>query len=177
MKEDVSARLDGYDVDVEEEIRDQPSITKTIAAVHEQLILIDKTVPITSFSTQGFDNSPAQSLDFLNMQRYDGGAGRTPDKYLRATTGPDSGNSQFSASTCRRRLSMSWQTLKPDTMTETTSSRCTRAFGRGASRHTTIYTRTGCKWRCTTSCTRQRIRGLKIYKSLQARIRTLRLIL
>ncbi|KAF7552377.1 hypothetical protein G7Z17_g4369 [Cylindrodendrum hubeiense] len=88
----VSARLDGLDVDVEKG-NDAPGLPKILTAVRKSLDALSQklsarfTLSICPAWTSNLDASVAQSCDYVNMQNYDGGQGTSPDDYLRAVPG------------------------------------------------------------------------------------------
>jgi hypothetical protein len=88
----VSARIDGYDVDVEEGTMVE-ALPKILAAVRGILNVSGQklrhrfSVSITPAWTRHLNGSVAQSCDYINMQNYDGGKGMDPDEFLRAVPG------------------------------------------------------------------------------------------
>ncbi|KAF5004116.1 hypothetical protein FDECE_9375 [Fusarium decemcellulare] len=90
---EISARIDGFDVDVESSTLD-PDLPKVLTAVRKSLDTLgqklnaDKfTVSITPAWTDYLDASVAQSCDYLNMQNYSGGVNTSPEDYLKAVQG------------------------------------------------------------------------------------------
>ncbi|KAF4998181.1 hypothetical protein FDECE_11858 [Fusarium decemcellulare] len=89
----VSARIDGFDVDVEGST-EAPDLPKVLNAVRGALSALQSrlnnphfTVSITPAWTQYLDASISSSCDYINMQNYDGGRGTPPDAYLNAIHG------------------------------------------------------------------------------------------
>ena len=87
----VSARIDGYDVDVEENSL-EPQLAKVMSQVRSKLDAVSKSPPfyvsITPASTTYLGHtSLATSLNSLNMQNYDGGTSTSPQNYLDAIPG------------------------------------------------------------------------------------------
>lgn len=89
----VSGRIDGFDLDYE--YGTPPSNTKDIlVAIRSQFTAVDPNPPLYLSITPAWivDNDPistvpAGTLDFVNMQRYDGGSGTTGKEYLEAIPG------------------------------------------------------------------------------------------
>lgn len=90
---EVSARVDGWDVDVEGStlVAHLPKILTAVRAsldgLRRKLGAPKFSVSITPAWTNCLDASVAQSVDYINMQNYDGGIGTTPDQYKEVITG------------------------------------------------------------------------------------------
>lgn len=91
----ISARIDGWDVDVESST-DEPDLPKVLTAVRGSLNgLKDKlgsapfSVSITPAWTHQMNASFAQSCDYFFMQNYSGGVNTSPQDYLNAVPGLD----------------------------------------------------------------------------------------
>ncbi|KAK7424492.1 hypothetical protein QQX98_000457 [Neonectria punicea] len=89
----VSARLDGLDVDVEDG-NDEAGLPKILTAVRASLDALSQELSAPRFIlsicpawTSNLDASVAQSCDYVNMQDYDGGRDTTPADYLSAVPG------------------------------------------------------------------------------------------
>lgn len=80
----VSARIDGFDVDVEESTL-QGNLPKIMTAVREQLKSSLGSRPFSVSITPAWavhmDSSIASSCDYINMQNYDGGENTPPEHY------------------------------------------------------------------------------------------------
>lgn len=89
----VSARIDGWDVDVEETTRvsDLPKVLTAVRAsldgLSARLSAPKFSVSITPAWTDYLDESVAHSCDYTNMQNYDGGSDTLPDAYIEAVPG------------------------------------------------------------------------------------------
>lgn len=88
---EVSARVDGWDVDVEESTK-VAHLPKILIAVRASLEGLSNKlgapkfcVSITPAWTDDIDPSVAQSVDYVNMQNYSGGKCTTPEAYKEAT--------------------------------------------------------------------------------------------
>ncbi|KAM7183792.1 hypothetical protein V8F33_013371 [Rhypophila sp. PSN 637] len=81
----LSARIDGYDVDVEGSNLSE-NLPRVVAAVRMELKPCF-SVSITSFRAEFLDSSIASSCDYISMQNYDGGAETEPEDYLTAVKG------------------------------------------------------------------------------------------
>ncbi|KAK4206735.1 hypothetical protein QBC37DRAFT_457703 [Rhypophila decipiens] len=81
----VSARIDGYDVDVEGSNLSE-NLPRVLAAVRRELEPCF-SVSITPFRAEFLDSSIASSCDYINVQNYDGGAETEPEDYLAAVKG------------------------------------------------------------------------------------------
>ena len=94
----VSARLDGYEVDVEDETNGTmvTHLPKILTKVREKLDGLNLglfTVSIDVAFLDGLDARIASSCNYVNMQRYDGGANRTREDYKAKISGLS--NAQF----------------------------------------------------------------------------------
>ena len=90
---EVSARVDGWDVDVESGtmVAHLPKILTAVRAgldrLSSKLGAPKFSVSITPAWTNHLDSSVAQSVDYINMQNYSGGINTAPDAYKRAIPG------------------------------------------------------------------------------------------
>ncbi|KAF5024859.1 hypothetical protein F66182_3098 [Fusarium sp. NRRL 66182] len=89
----VSARIQGYDVDVEGSTQ-EPDLPKILSAVRQSLDTLSQklggprfSVSISPAWTDYFDSSMAKSCDYINMQNYSGGAETFPQDYHDAIHG------------------------------------------------------------------------------------------
>lgn len=80
----VSARIDGFDIDLEFGNL-QPYLPEVLAELRSAFDSIGPSLKlylsVTPAGTDCLDNSCAASLDYLNMQNYDGGWGTGPEEY------------------------------------------------------------------------------------------------
>lgn len=83
----VSARIDGFDIDLEDGNL-QPylpdALTKLRSAFDSVGPSLKSYLSVTPAWTSCLDDSCAASLDYLNMQNYDGGRDTSPEDYRRA---------------------------------------------------------------------------------------------
>ncbi|KAF7534172.1 hypothetical protein G7054_g6457 [Neopestalotiopsis clavispora] len=86
----VSARIDGYDVDVEDDtlVDDLP---KVLAAVRNAFNNLSSELRSSRFSVSitpavpaALDDTIASSCDYINMQNYSGGRDTAPEEYIQA---------------------------------------------------------------------------------------------
>lgn len=80
----VSARIDGFDIDLEFGNL-QPYLPEVLAELRSAFDSVGPSLKlylsVTPAGTECLDNSCAASLDYLNMQNYDGGQGTGPEDY------------------------------------------------------------------------------------------------
>ncbi|KAG5791994.1 hypothetical protein H9Q69_008978 [Fusarium xylarioides] len=89
----VSARIQGYDVDVESStlVGNLPKILmavrQSLDGLAQKLGASKLSVSITPAWATCLDSTVAQSCDYINMQNYSGGANTFPEAYLNAVPG------------------------------------------------------------------------------------------
>lgn len=90
-KGQVSARIDGYDVDLKDDtlVKSLPEILHEVRKSIDALNLSSPAIvaSITPCSLQHLDATVAKSCDYINMQNYDGGYGTSPRSYIEAVPG------------------------------------------------------------------------------------------
>ncbi|KAF4965986.1 hypothetical protein FSARC_6262 [Fusarium sarcochroum] len=89
----ISARIQGYDVDVESSTY-QKDLPKILTAVRERLDILGQKLGASKFSVSitpawpgHLDSTVAQSCDYINMQNYSGGQNTFPQDYLSKAPG------------------------------------------------------------------------------------------